>query len=426
MSDDQDRIERAIERAFSAGSYSRRGFLRGAGKGALIAGSALSLPAILAACGIKPGASSSAGPSNTIVPLPSSPAGQVDWANWPAYIDIDDKGKYPTIEKFTKETGIKVTYTEAINDNEEFFGKIQPDLAKGNPTGYDIITMTDWMIERLIRLGYLQPLDKSKIPNFDANVQPLFNDPWYDKGNKYSMAWQSGITGIGYNPKLTGRKITSFDDLLDPKFKGKVGMFSEMRDTMSLCLLSLGVKPENATLADVEKAKNKLLGPARAGQFRNFYGNEYYDELANGNLALTIAWSGDVSQMKLYDNHDVEFVIPDTGGALFVDNMCIPKAAEHPLDAHLLMNFWYDPANAAVLEEYVGYFSPVKGVAEQVTKDADAAVAAGDKETADALKVVAATSYPTAESLKNVYNYKVLKGDEEKKWNEAFNEVVTG
>ena len=426
MPEEQSSIERAIERALAQGRYSRRGFLRRAGQGALFAGSALSLPAILAACGIKPGTGSSAGPSNTIVPLPSSPAGQVDWANWPAYIDIDDNGKYPTIEKFTKETGIKVTYTEAINDNEEFFGKIQPDLANGNPTGYDIITMTDWMIERLIRLDYLQPLDKSKVPNFDANVQPLFNDPWYDKGNKYSMAWQSGITGIGYNPKLTGREITSFDDLLDPKFAGKVGMFSEMRDTMCLTLLSLGVKPEDATAADVQKAKEKLLGPAKAGQFRNFYGNDYYDELANGNLSLTIAWSGDVSQMQLYDNADVKFIVPKTGGMLFIDNMCIPNKAEHPLDAHLLMNFWYDPANAATLTEYVGYFSPVKGVAEQVTKDAEAAAASGDKETADALKVVAATSYPTPEALKNVFNYKVLNDEEERTWNEAFNEVVNG
>ena len=349
MSDDQSRIERAIEHALSQGRYSRRGFLRGAGRGALIAGSALSIPAILAACGIKPGTSSSAA-SSTPEPLPSAQAGKVIWANWPAYIDIDDNGKYPTIEKFTKETGIAVTYTEAVNDNEEFFGKIQPDLAKGNPTGYDVIVVTDWLIERLIRLGYLEPLDKSKIPNFDANVQPIFNDPWYDPGNKYSMAWQSGITGIGYNPKLTGREITTFDDLLDPKFAGKVGMFSEMRDTMCLALLSLGVKPEDATIADVEKARDKLLAPAKAGQFRNFYGNEYYDELANGNLSLTIAWSGDVSQMKLYDNPDVEFIMPDTGGVLFIDNMCIPKKAEHPLDAHLLMNFWYDPANATTLD----------------------------------------------------------------------------
>ena len=199
-----------------------------------------------------------------------------------------------------------------------------------------------------------------------------------------------------------------------------------MRDTMCLCLLSLGVKPEDATLADVQKAKEKLLAPAKAGQFRNFYGNDYYDELANKNLALTIAWSGDVSQMQLYDNADVKFVVPKTGGMLFIDNMCIPKKAEHPLDAHLLMNFWYDPANASTLTEYVGYFSPVKGVAEQVTKDADAAAASGDKETADALKVVAATSYPTPEALKNVFNYKVLNDEEERTWNEAFNEVVNG
>ncbi|MDQ2941863.1 MAG: spermidine/putrescine ABC transporter substrate-binding protein [Chloroflexota bacterium] len=425
MPDDQDGIERAIERALSQGRYSRRGFLRRAGTGALVAGSALSLPAILAACGIKPGAS--AGASSTLVPLPSAPAGQLNWANWPAYIDIDeDTKKYPTIEKFTDETGIKVTYTEAVNDNEEFFGKIQPDLAKGSPTGYDVIVVTDWLVERLIRLGYLEPLDKPRIPNFDANVQPIFKDPWYDPGNKYSTAWVSGITGIGYNPKLTGRKITTFDDLLDPKFAGKVGMFSEMRDTMSLALLSLGVKPENATIADVEKARDKLLAPARAGQFRNFYGNEYYDELANGNLSLTIAWSGDVSQMKLYDNPDVEFIIPETGGVLFVDNMCIPNKAEHPLDAHLLMNFWYDPANSTPLTEYVGYFSPVKGVAEAVRKDAAAAAAAGDQASADALKVVADTSYPTEEALKNVFNYKVLKEDEELTWNKAFNEVVTG
>jgi spermidine/putrescine transport system substrate-binding protein len=427
MSDDQSRIERAIESAFSQGRYSRRGFLRRAGRGALIAGSALSLPAILAACGIKPGGAASTGASSTPVPLPSSQAGKVIWANWPAYIDIDeDTGDYPTIKKFTDETGIEVTYTEDVNDNEEFFGKIQPDLAKGNPTGYDVIVVTDWMIERLIRLGYLQQLDKSKIPNFDANVAPIFKDPWYDPGNKYSMAWQSGITGIGYNPKLTGREITSFEDLLDPKFAGKVGMFSEMRDTMCLCLLSLGVKPEDATLADVQKAKEKLLAPAKAGQFRNFYGNDYYDELANKNLALTIAWSGDVSQMQLYDNADVKFVVPKTGGMLFIDNMCIPNKAEHPLDAHLLMNFWYDPPNATTLTEYVGYFSPVKQVADLVRKDAEAAVAAGDQETADALKVVADTSYPTPEALKNVYNYKVLNEEEERAWNEAFNEVVTG
>jgi spermidine/putrescine transport system substrate-binding protein len=284
-------------------------------------------------------------------PMPTQ-AGKVNWANWPAYIDIDDNGKYPTIEKFTKETGIAVTYTEDINDNAEFFGKIQPDLAAGNPTAYDLIVMTDWMIEKMNRLGYLEQLDKAQLPNIAANMDPLYVDPWYDKGNKVSVAWQSGITGIGYNPTLTGREITTFDDLLDPKFKGHVGMFSEMRDTMCMALLSMGVKPENATVDQVKAAGNKLLAAQQAGQFRNFYGNDYYDELANKNLWISIAWSGDITQMELYDNPDVKFVVPDSGGMHWTDNMAIPNKAAHPTDAHALINFWYDPANAVPLSEY--------------------------------------------------------------------------
>jgi spermidine/putrescine transport system substrate-binding protein len=240
------------------------------------------------------------------------------------------------------------------------------------------------------------------------------------------MAWQSGITGIGYNPTLTGREITTFDDLLDPAFAGRVGMFSEMRDTMSLCLLSLGIDPVTATVDQAKQAKDKLLTAAQAGQFRNFYGNDYYDELANGNLAVTIAWSGDVSQMKLYDNSDVEFVIPESGGMLWIDNMAIPKGAAHPLDAHLMMNFWYDIENAVPLTEYVGYFSPVTGVTDRVLADADAAEAEGDTEWAEQLRVISATANPTEDMLAQVHNYKKLTEDEEAEWNDLFNEVVAG
>jgi spermidine/putrescine transport system substrate-binding protein len=429
MSDDQPtRIERAIARAFRPQRrLSRRGFLRDAGRGAVITGSALSLPAILAACGIKPQNSTTASGSSaaqaTPRPMPAEPAGTLNFANWPAYIDIDDNGDYPTLKKFTKETGIKVNYTEEINDNQEYFGEIQPDLQAGNPIGPDLIVLTDWMIQRMIRLGYLDPLDKSKLTNFDANVQDLYKDPWYDPGNVYSAAWQSGITGIGYNKKLTKRAITKFDDLLDPAFKGVTGMFSEMRDTLSLAIASLGVDPTTATVDDATRAKDKLLAAANAGQFRAFYGNDYYDELANGNLALTIAWSGDISQMKLYDNPDVEFVIPDTGGMLWVDNMCLPKNTAHPLDAHMMIDFWYKLENAVPLTEYVGYFSPVKGVVEQVQQDAKDAKA-DDPEWAAALEVIAETAFPSQEALSNVHAYKQLSEDEEREWNDLFDEVV--
>jgi spermidine/putrescine transport system substrate-binding protein len=428
MSDQPTRIEEAIARAFEPRRrLSRRLFLRDAGRGVVITGSALSLPAILAACGIKP--QNSVAPSGsqaaavTPRPLPSSPAGTLNFANWPAYIDIDDNGDYPTIKKFTKETGIKVNYTEEINDNQEYFGKIQPDLQAGNPIGPDLIVLTDWMIKRMINLGYLDALDKSQLTNFEANVQDLYKDPWYDPGNVYSAAWQSGITGIGYNKKLTKRPITKFDDLLDPAFKGVTGMFSEMRDTLSLAIASLGVDPREATVDDATRAKDKLLEAANNGQFRAFYGNDYYDELANGNLAITIAWSGDVSQMKLYDNPDVEFVIPDTGGMLWVDNMCLPKNCVHPLDAHMMMDFWYKLENAVPLTEYIGYFSPVKGVVDQVKKDAKDA-RSDDPEWAHALDVIAATAFPDQAALNNVTTYKDLSEDEERQWNDLFDEVV--
>jgi len=365
-------------------------------------------------------------PTSEPTPVPT-PAGQLDFANWPLYIDIDEEsGGYPTLDQFTAESGINVNYVEAINDNEEFFGRIQPDLAAGHSTGWDIIVMTDWMIERMIRLGYLQELDHSMLGNFESNAQPYFANGWFDPGNVYSLPWQSGIVGIGYNPTLTGREITTFDDLLDPEFAGRVGMFSEMRDTMSLALLSIGVVPEEATIADVQAAQAKLLEAAQRGQFRAFYGNDYYDALAAGDVALTIAWSGDVSQMKLYDNPDVEFVVPETGGMLFVDNMAIPANAEHPIDAHMMMDFWYDLQSATTLTEYIGYFSPVNGVRDLVLQHAQEARDDGDSEWADALEVIAETSYPSADQLDNIYTYKILGEEEERQWNDLFNALISG
>jgi spermidine/putrescine transport system substrate-binding protein len=355
------------------------------------------------------------------------PNGQVTFGNWPLYIDIDDDtGAYPTLEKFSAETGIEVTYLEDINDNEEFFGRIQPDLAAGNPTGYDIVAPTDWMVERMIRLGYLEELDHSLLPNFEANAQAAIRDPWYDPGNRYSIPWVSGVVGIAYNPTLTGREITSFDDLFDPEFAGRVGMFSEMRDTMSMTLLSMGVVPEEATLEQVEAAQQKLLEAADRGQFRAFYGNDYYDALARGDLAISMAWGGDVTQIKLYDNPDVEFVVPETGGMLYTDAMVIPKGAANPIDAHKLMDFFYDPENATPLIEYIGYFSPVTGVADRIREDAAAARAEGDEEWADTLEILAEGAFPSDEQLENLYTYKILDEEEERTWNDLFNEVVVG
>ncbi|MGZ6214081.1 MAG: ABC transporter substrate-binding protein, partial [Candidatus Limnocylindria bacterium] len=380
MSDqERNQIELAIDNLMRRDRISRRSFLRRTGRGGLALGAMMTLPSLLAACGI--GGSSKK---------------KLEWANWPLYIDIDEKAapdptKYPSLNAFIKKTGIDVHYVEAINDNEEFYGTIQPDLAAGNPTDWDVISPTSWLVKRMADLGYLEELDHSKLPNWTANCADYAKGLWFDKDNKYSVWWQGGITGIGYDPNLTGREITKFDDLLDPAFKGRVGGFSDMRDMMTLTLATLGINPTTATVADAQKARDKLLAAAKAGQFRGFYGNEYYDALAKGDLVASVAWSGDITQMQLNDNDKVQFVVPADGAPRWNDNLCIPKKAAWIDQAHKLFNYWYDPTPATTLSEYIGYFTPVKGVSERIKADADAYRASGDTTNADYYDAVAPT-----------------------------------
>jgi spermidine/putrescine transport system substrate-binding protein len=415
MSDpERNQIELAIDHLIRRDRISRRSFLRRTGRGGLALGAMMTLPSLLAACGI--------GASNKK---------KLEWANWPLYIDIDETAapaptKYPSLNAFIKKTGIDVHYVEAINDNEEFYGTIQPDLAAGNATDWDVISPTSWMVKRMADLGYLEEIDHSKLPNWTANCADYAKGLWFDQDNKYSVWWQGGITGIGYDPALTGREITKFDDLLDPAFKGHVGGFSDMRDMMTLTLASLGIDPTNATVAQAQQAKDKLLTAAKAGQFRGFYGNEYYDALAAGDLWASVAWSGDITQMQLNDNDKVQFLVPADGAPRWNDNLCIPKKAAWIDQAHKLFNYWYDPVPATTLSEYIGYFTPVKGVSERIKADADTYRANGDTDNADYYDAVAPTVAPTADELANTFDYPTLENaDDEKAWNDMFNEVVT-
>jgi spermidine/putrescine transport system substrate-binding protein len=415
MSDpERNQIELAIDHLMRRDRISRRSFLRRTGRGGLALGAMMTLPSLLAACGI--------GGTNKK---------KLEWANWPLYIDIDedaapDPTKYPSLNAFIKKSGIDVHYVEAINDNEEFYGTIQPDLAAGNATDWDVISPTSWLVKRMADLGYLEEIDHSKLPNWTANCADYAKGLWFDPENKYSVWWQGGITGIGYDPALTGREITSFDDLLDPAFKGRVGGFSDMRDMMTLTLATLGINPTTATVADAQKAKDKLLTAAKAGQFRGFYGNEYYDSLAAGDLVASVAWSGDITQMQLNDNDKVQFVVPKDGGPRWNDNLCIPKKAAWVDQAHKLFNYWYDPTAATTLSEYIGYYTPVKGIVERIKADAADYRANGDTENADYYDAVAPTVAPSAEDLANTFDYPQFENaDDEKQWNDMFNEVVT-
>ena len=418
------RIENAIARAFRpSGRITRRSFLRQTGRGAVIAGSALTLQSILAACGIRPGSSAGGSPGSSAAA--SDAAGALEWANWPLYIDIDDDGNYPSLVAFTEESGIDVNYTEAINDNAEFLGTILPDLQAGNPTGWDVITPGGWVIERLARLGFLEELDHSQLPNWTANAADYAKGLWFDPENKHSIWFQGGITGIAYDPNLTGREITSFDDLLDPAFKEVAGAFSDMRDMFGLTLLSLGVQPENATVDDVARARDKLLEANGRNQFRGYYGNEYYDALAAGDLAIAVAWSGDITQMQLNDNENVQFVVPAEGGMRWNDNFAIPRGTARIDGAHKLLNYYYGVDGATTLSEYIGYFTGVEGVEEEILARAQTYRDEGSPEDAEYNEVLAPTVVPTEDQLANTFNDKQLTEEEEEQWNDLFLEVTS-
>ena len=435
MSRDEPRttFDRAFAKALRE-QLTRRRFRRQAGRGGLYAGGALSLPAILAACGIGPSASPSAAGSAAPTRSPvggGEPAGTLNFANWELYIDPDeneDTTKSPTLLEFTDETDIAVNYVDAaIIGNNEFFAQIQPDLDAGNPTGWDLIVMTDWMIGNMIRLGYLESFDvAAHVPNFVANAADKYKNPSYDANNLHSVPWQSGITGIGVNPALVDEEITSLSQLFDPafiqKYDGQIGMFSEMRDSMSLALLYNGVIPKDATLEDVEQAKATLL--AQRPHVRDYFGQEYIDPLANGNLAITMAWSGDVFQLQ-FDNPDLQFVVPEEGGMLWVDNMAIPLNAEHPNDALAMMDWVYQPRIAAQIAEYVNYICPVPEAQDVIRQHAADAGNAEDRAYYEAV-AESPLVFPTDDMLALVHSYKVIDEDEERQWNQHFDEVMQG
>ncbi len=401
---------------------------------------ALTMVMLLAACGIAPATSpgttdggdatdggTSPDPASTPVGG-GEPEDELNFANWPLYIDQDEEtGESATLEQFEEQFGVTVNYSEAVEDNVSFFGTIQPSLAAGEDTGYDLIVVTDWMVGNMARLGYLEEIDVDRdVPNFAANADPVYLDRTYDPDNRYSVPWQSGITGIGYNPALVEEEITSLAQLFDPelieKYCGQIGMFTEMRDTMNLALLYLGVEPADATLEDAEAAQEMLLEQAPC--VRDYYGNEYVDDLANGSLAITMAWSGDIFQLQ-FDNPDLQFVVPEEGGILWTDNMVIPKGAQHPNAALAMMNFVYDPEVAAQIADWVNYITPVPGAQDLFLQWADEA---DDPEDEEYYRTLAESPlvFPTEEMLDRVHSYKVLDEDEERQWNELFQEVVQG
>ncbi|KIZ13850.1 ABC transporter substrate-binding protein [Streptomyces natalensis] len=398
----------AMRRSMTDGrlAMTRRSLLRASGALAAVAGGM----GALSACGIPPAGRTDAGSSDDH----SRTEKRLNFSNWTEYMDVTADGKHrPTLEKFTKRTGIAVNYTEDINDNDEFFGKIQAQLANGQDTGRDLIVLTDWMCARMISLGWIDELDPANLPHAYANLSAQFRSPAWDPGRAHSYPWTGVPAIIAYNKKATGgRTVDSVTQLLeDPKLKGRVGFLTEMRDSIGLTLLDMGKKPESFTADDFDAAIARLQKGVDSKQIRRFTGNDYTTDLDKGDLAACVAWAGDVVQLQS-DNPDIAYAIPKAGYTTSTDNLMVPNKARHKQNAERLIDYFYEPKVAARIAAYINYVCPVDGVREELAKI--------DKKLADNPLII-----PDEKMAARSHSFRALNAKESKQFAQKFS-TLTG
>ena len=335
-----------------------------------------------------------------------------NWSNWPLYIDIDDEsGQRPTLEAFQKETGITVTYTEDVNDNNEFYAKVRTQLEQGQDIGRDLVVLTDWMAALWIQNGFAQKLDKAAMPN-SGNIIPSLSNVSFDPTREYTLPWQSGIGGLGYNvaayKEATGKdKLVTLDGLFAPELKGRVTVLSEMRDTMGVIMAAQGNDPSNFTEDQFNQAIEELTKQVDSGQIRQVTGNDYIAALESGDVIAVIGWSGDIFAL----GDEFAFEIPESGGTLWTDNMLIPALAQHKKNAEMIMNYYYDPAVAAEVAAYVNYICPVEG-AQAAMEAIDPALATNE------------FIFPTAATLDRTFVFMELTVEQNDQYERAFQKAI--
>jgi len=382
----------AEARAIINSKLSRRALVAGAG--------ALGGAALLSSCG-------SGGDEA------ASTTGSVRWGNWPLYLDYDEETQlYPTLEAFTESTGIAAEYFEDYNDNDEFFGKVQAQLKLKEDIGYDIVTPTDWMAARWIRLGYTQKFDKTNIPNA-GNILDTLASPSFDPMREQSLTWQGIMGGFGWNVEKNPKGIRTLDDLFSPANKGKIVVLSEMRDTVGIILRDQGVDLTTVTEDQFMTAVEYLEKRIADGWIRGVKGNEYAEDLTAGDATAVIGWSGDMFILKSENEGKFDFAIPESGGTISGDNLMIPytATAEAKASAEKLINWYYDPAIAAEVAAYVNYVTPVKGAQAEMEK-IDPALAASE------------FIFPTEKTMANLSVFRSLTPTEETTWTEAFQKAA--
>ncbi len=411
-------VDPALLRGLTGRRLGRRDMLKAFG--------AVGGAAMLAGCGI----GAQGGKSNTSKSAvdqywsKQKPTDSLVWANWPLYLDTAGKDKHPSLQQFEKKTGINVKYVEAVQDNGPFFAKVQPTLSSGQYCGFDLAVISSGIYFNKFRdLGFLVPLDQSRLTNFRKYGGQKYQNVPFDPGNKVSIPYQAGFTGIGYNPDKTGKEITSWQDLNDPKLKGHIGLFANNEDLPNCALMAIGVDPQKSKESDWREAAKWLKDMKPL--VRSFYSQNYINALATGDLWATMAWSGDVFQQNLSGKkagQALKFVIPSEGGLLWTDNFVILKGAKNPVSAMQLMDFYYQPKIAAEVAEWVNYISPVPQ-AQQVVK-ADAAAAKGEDKTYLEQVANSYAVFPGADTYaKTSVGYTPKAGKELDTWNSIFEPI---
>jgi spermidine/putrescine transport system substrate-binding protein len=299
------------------------------------------------------------------------------WYNWPGYMDLsEDELSRPTLDRFQEESGIAVEYLEEYNDNDEWYGINRNELLAGKDVGADLICPTDWLAARLVNDGQVQKLDSANIPN-KVNVAPAYLGAEYDPNREFTLPYQGILGGIAYNKELykelTGKDAPeSVEDLWQAELNGRIVLISEMRDSIGVIALSKGIDITSASSL-TEDAFNGVIDDIAAlyadGKIKAFAGNEYMDGFANDEYVAGIVWSGDVVQMNFGAGYDkFGFFLPETGGTISADMFTVPMGATHKKNAELLMNYYYDPKNAAELAAWVNYITPVVGAYDEAIK----------------------------------------------------------
>jgi spermidine/putrescine transport system substrate-binding protein len=408
---ERERVSVALVRGLTEERISRRQLVHRAGAGLALFG----MGSVLAACGV-------AGTKTTANQefdwkswwSEQKKQGVLDWANWPLYIDTEN-GKHESLELFTKKTGIKVNYKPVIQNNAPFYAQISPSLQNGQGIGYDLIVLTNgWQLTQMIENGWSIPLDQGRMPNFHRYAGADARNPDYDPGNKYTVPYQSGLTGIAYNKKKINRTIDSLQDLFDPEFKGRVGMMSDNTELGSVGLLLQGVDPVTSTPEQWKEAAKLLTKQRDEGLVRQYYDQSYIKALEDGDTIISQAWSGDVFQANESGYPELEFVVPKEGVMLWHDNFSIPAHAQHPVDAMEWINFYYQPKIAAIVEDWVNYLCPVPAAQSVIRNEFE------EPEIANSPLI-----FPTPAMRKKFVDYYTFKNVQEyEEWNSIFNPII--